>query len=295
MQDTKDQLQRLMFEEINARCVRVHLCEVLKEAIGSDRYPASVEQLLAEGLLVAGLLSSGLKFEGRISLQLQSSGPLKFLLADCTDDGGMRCVARLAEDALLPESRDALWQSLRQGGILTLTLEPTQAGERWQGIVPLEGRDLAEALESYFERSEQLATRLRLAVDGTQGSALMIQKMPGEGSDEDGWNRLEHLVGTVGDRELLDVADERLFHRLFHAEERRQFPARPLRFHCPCSRARVERVLIGLGAEEIRSMVEAAETVEVQCEFCGKSYAFDPVQLAVLMDEAPTAESRTLH
>jgi molecular chaperone Hsp33 len=290
-----DQLQRWMFEHINARCVHVRLDAVRQQAIGHLDCPAPVERLLAEAMLVVGLLSSGIKFKGRISLQLQSSSGLKLLLADCTDDGGLRCVARMAEDAVVPEDVESVWADLSRNGILTLTLEPSGQGERWQGIVPLEGDTLAEAIENYFIRSEQLATRVRLAVDDEHASALMIQRMPGPSEDDDGWNRLEQLLATLSEDELLRLPGAHVVTRLFHEEDRRQFPERPLRFHCPCSRQRVAEVLDSLGRDELDSMIAEGETVDVQCEFCGTNYAFDTIELMQLIADPAPGESRTVH
>jgi molecular chaperone Hsp33 len=290
----QDYLQRILFEEINARCVWVRLDGVVNEVLGESDYPTAVGDLLARALLVVATLSSGIKFKGRISLQLQSAGPIKLLMADCTEDGGLRGIARLAEGAELPSSSEALFAALASDGILTLTLEPPDGGQRWQGIVPLEGADLAEAIEAYFVRSEQLDTRLKLAVGQGRAAALMIQQMPGEADDEDGWNRLEHLMATVQAEEMLGLEAEVLFNRLFHQEKRRMFEARPLRFFCPCNRERVMDVLSGLGALELQRMAEQEEVVEVRCQFCNRAYAFDPFDLAAINDTGEQG-SRTVH
>lgn len=294
--EKRDQLQRWLFEHINARCVHVQLEDVLREALGRQPHPPAVERLLSQALLLVSLMSSGIKFNGRISLQLQSaSSGIRLLLADCTDDGGLRCVARLNEQVALPDADDALWASLVDDGILTLTLEPRNQAERWQGIVPLEGAGLAEALENYFVRSEQLPTRVRIAVTGDQASALMIQRMPGPSEDADGWNRLNQLLQTLTPEELEQLSGNELVTRLFHEEDRRQFPERALRFHCPCSRERVADVLTGLGSDEIHAMAAQGEVVNVQCEFCGQDYDFDPIQLLELVKAPSIAASRTVH
>jgi len=294
--EKRDQLQRWLFEDINARCVHVQLEDVLREALARQPQPATVERLLSQALLLVSLMSSGIKFIGRISLQLQSaSSGIRLLLADCTDEGGLRCVARLNEGVVLPDSDDAVWRSLVEDGILTLTLEPEEHGERWQGIVPLEGTGLAEALEHYFVRSEQLPTRVRIAVTKDSASALMIQRMPGPSDDADGWNRLNQLLETLTREELEQLPANALVTRLFHEEDRRQFPARGLRFHCPCSRERVADVLNSLGSEEVEAMAAVGEVVNVQCEFCGQDYDFDPIQLLELVNASATAASRTVH
>lgn len=291
-----DHLQRLLFEQINARCVWVQLDSVTRQVLSRADYPDAVADQLARALLVAAAMSSGIKFEGRVSMQLQSAGPISLLMADCSDDGGMRGIARIREEATLPASPQALFRSLASEGTLTLTVEPARHGRRWQGIVPLEGKRLEEALENYFRQSEQLPTRIRLAFDGERASALMIQRMPGESPDEDGWNRLQHLLETLAAEEMLASEGEQVLHRLFHAEARRVVPPRALHFDCPCTRERVAAVLQGLGASELESLAAEQEMVEVRCEFCNEAYRFDQIDLAALIQwSAPDDDSSTVH
>ncbi|MGY6629845.1 MAG: Hsp33 family molecular chaperone HslO [Wenzhouxiangella sp.] len=294
---SKDYLQRLVFEEISARAVVVHLDEVVAEVLSRDSYPPAVSTLLGEALLVVALLSSGIKFQGRVSLQLQGHAGLKLLMADCSHDGGLRGIARIDEDVALPEGRDELFESLARGGILTLTLDPSDGGQRWQGIVPLEGASLATAVEAYFERSEQLTTRVFLGQDAGRAGALMLQQMPGASDDPDGWNRLEQLAATVKREELLELEAQSLFQRLFHEEQCRLFEASPLRFDCPCNRERVMNVLISLGAAELAVLAEEQEVVEVKCQFCNQAYHFDSVDVAALGrdGEAPELDDPTIH
>ncbi len=291
-----DYLQRLVFEDINARCVWVRLDRVIDRVLGQADLPEAVGDLLARALAVVATLSSGIKFTGRISLQLQAPERLGLLLADCTSDGGLRGIVRGLEADRLPGDGEALFTALAREATLTLTLEPEAGqGQRWQGIVPLEGVGLAGAVEQYFERSEQLPTRLRLAVGDGQAVALMVQKMPGQGEDADGWNRLEHLLATLGDEEMLAVDGEALFERLFHQEDRRLFPPRELRFHCPCSRERVVNVLYGLGREELEEAIEAEGWIEVRCEFCNEAYRFDRVDVAAIVESGEDDSSDTVH
>ncbi len=294
-----DYLQRVLFEDINARCVWVRLEAVIDEVLNETAYPPAVAELLTQGLLVVATLSSGIKFKGRISLQLQSSaGPLSLLMADCTEQGGLRAIASLADDADFPDTADQLFAMLLNDGILTLTLDPPEGGQRWQGIVPLEGLSLAEAIEAYFLRSEQLPTRLRLAVnkgpEQSSACALMIQQMPGNGTDDDGWNRLLHLFATVGPAEMLQLAGDELLQRLFHEENRRLLPARSLEFYCPCSRERVLGVLQGLGANELADLAEKERVVEVRCQFCNRAYHFDQLDLAAIIQSGDEGSS-TVH
>ncbi len=289
-----DRLQRLLFEELDVRGVAVSLDSVYREVLARSGYPSAVAGLIGEALLVVALLSSGIKFSGRISLQLRSEGPIRLLLADCTDQGGMRAIAHFDEDA--PGlAADQSFVDLVTGATLSLTLEPERAGRRWQGIVPVEGGSLAEAVTAYFGRSEQLPTRLKLAVSGQRAAALMVQKLPGEGEDDDGWHRLGLLLDTLGENELLDNPPEVVLHRLFHEESRRLFEPRQLFFHCPCSRDRVARVLISLGREELADMLKERSPIEVRCEFCNQAYLFDAVDVEALEHGDVLDQDDTVH
>ncbi|MDT8450924.1 MAG: Hsp33 family molecular chaperone HslO [Wenzhouxiangellaceae bacterium] len=292
-----DHLQRLLLERANVRCVVAHIDSVYAEVLERAHYPDALAQMLGEALVVAALCSSGVKFTGRVSLQLRTSGPLKLLLADCTDAGGMRGLARFDPETVLP---GAGFAELAGDGILTMTIEPSGSGRTWQGIVPLTGQRMADAVADYFDRSEQLPTRVMLAVGDGRAAGILVQRLPGEADDADGWNRVRTLLETVSEDELLETDAETLLHRLFHEETRRLFPARPLAFHCPCSRERVARVLRGLGEEELESIIEAQGEIDVSCEFCNEQYRFDRLDVGrLLRTEVPESDdddpSPTVH
>jgi len=285
---TGDHLQRVLLEAANARCVVVHLDRVLAEVLARGPYPAVVADLLGEALVVTALCSSGLKFDGRISLQLRSGAALSLLMADCTDEGGLRGLAQFDDAAI--RAGDGDLQRLAAGGTLTMTLEPSGQGRTYQGIVPLLGGGMAEAMEAYFRQSEQLETRIRVSVGAGAAAGILLQRLPGEAPDPDGWNRLGQLLDTVSIDELRATDSETLLHRLFHEEPRRLFPARPLVFHCPCSRERVLSVLLGLGEAELTDILETQGEVDVDCRFCNEKYRFDRLDLEQLIrNDAPEA------
>ncbi|MBY6205369.1 Hsp33 family molecular chaperone HslO [Halomonas denitrificans] len=282
-----DHLQRVLLEDANARCVVVRLERTLADVLERGAYAPSIARLLAETLVVTALCSSGIKFRGRISLQLRSAGPLTLLMADCTDDGGLRGLARVNADPV-PATADL--RELAEDGVLTMTLEPSDRGQTYQGIVPMAGGGMASAIEGYFEQSEQLETRILLAVDGVRAAGVMLQKLPGDARDPDGWTRAGTLLETLAPGELLELDAETLLHRLFHEEQRRLFPARPLRFECPCTRERVASVLRGLGEDELREIVATQGEVDVDCQFCNQAYHFDRLDLErLLLSEDPEA------
>lgn len=284
---SRDHLQRVLLDAANARCVVVRLDRTLDAVMGRGTYPETIQRLLAETVVVTALCSSGIKFKGRISLQLRSSGPLTLLMADCTDDGGLRGLARFDSEE---DPSGADLRELAAGGVLTMTLEPSDRGQTYQGIVPMEGGGIGDAIEGYFQQSEQLDTRILLAVGEGRAAGVLLQKLPGQAEDPDGWNRAGHLLDTLTPEELLDNDAETLLHRLFHEESRRLFPQRPLRFECPCTRERVASVLRGLGRQELEDIIRSQGEVDVDCQFCNERYAFDRLDLeGLLLSDAPEA------
>jgi molecular chaperone Hsp33 len=193
-------------------------------------------------------------------------------------DDALRGVQELSGDALLGQAR------------LVLTAE-SPSGERYQGIVPVEGGDVANAVEGYFVQSEQLPTRLWLAADSEHAAGLFLQRLPQTQDDDEHWERACMLADTLKDEELLKLDAQELLHRLFHEEDLRLFEPEPVAFRCGCSRERVGATLVSLGEGEVAQMLEEMGTIEVDCEFCNAHYAFDTVDAAALFSanskEAP--------
>lgn len=171
---------------------------------------------------------------------------------------------------------------------MALTLEP-EGMARHQGVVPAEGASLAEALERYFARSEQLPTRFWLAADAESAAGLMLQAMPkGEPPDPDRWRRVEALAATVRGDELLRLDAGALLRRLFHEEPLRLFDPTPVAFRCGCSRERVAELMRGLGRAEVEGVLAAEGEVVAECAFCGRRHRLDAVDVeAVLSGAAP--------
>jgi molecular chaperone Hsp33 len=250
--------------------------------------------LLGSTVAASALFASSIKFEGRLSIHLRDSGALRLLFADCTHDGRLRGIARM--DGAPPKTRIRL----ERGARLAITIENAITDTRYQGLVPVEDEDLASAFEGYFERSEQLPTRIVLgATDGRCGG-LMVQQIAGSGGiamgDEDGWNRVCHLLATLTERELLDLPPEQVLLRLFHEEEVRLQPAQTLSFECTCSRTRVEDMLRSLGRAESDSVLAEQGSIQVTCEFCNRRYVLDETDVAALFADAPEVpEPRVRH
>lgn len=296
-----DRLTRFLLETAGVRGVRVHLDEAWREIASRAEYPRDVSLLLGQAVVATGLLTAHAKVEGRLSLQLRGDrGPLRLLFAECTAAGTLRGIARLDEDDAVEDGTGGAEQAnspgsdLRDfgpGAILAITIEnPSKSGRepmRYQGLVPLEAPTLAGALEDYFRQSEQLPTRLLLAADASRAAGIMLQKLPGDDGDDDGWTRASALLDTLAPQELLDWPVATLLHRLYHEDGARLLDQRPLRFDCSCSRERVAEVLRSLGAEEAGAAA-AEGMAEIRCEFCGQRYHFDADAIGALFAAGAT-------
>lgn len=283
----RDQLSRFLIEGAGVRGVRVHLQDTWQQIRTRAEYPAAAAELLGEAAAAAALFTGHAKVDGRLSVQLRGHGPLRTLFAECTAAGTLRGIVQLAEDADTV-SRDL--SELGPDAMLAITIEnPSRDGRepmRYQGLVALESDSLAGAFEDYFRRSEQLPTRLLLAADETAAAGLMLQKLPGDAGDDDGWTRAGALFDTLSPRELLDWSDEQLVTRLFHEDGVQLLGSKPLAFACSCSRERVEAMLTSLGEEEAHAALADGVAV-VRCEFCGQSYRFSPGEISALFIPAP--------
>jgi molecular chaperone Hsp33 len=294
----RDQLSRFLIEGAGVRGVRVHLQDTWQQirtrvASLNQEIPEAAAELLGEAVAASALFTGHAKVDGRLSVQLRGHGALRTLFAECTAAGTLRGIAQLAEEGTV--SRDL--RELGPDAVLAITIEnPSRDGRepmRYQGLVALEADSLAGAFEDYFLRSEQLPTRLLLAADGNSAAGLMLQKLPGDEGDDDGWSRAGALFDTLSPRELLEWTGEQLVTRLFHEDGVRMLGTKPLAFGCSCSRERVESMLTSLGAEEAHAALADGEAV-VRCEFCGQSYRFSTEQIAGLytpgLDVQPAPE-----
>jgi molecular chaperone Hsp33 len=172
-------------------------------------------------------------------------------------------------------------------GQLVLTVESGNS-QPYQGIVPLQGSNLAAALQTYFEQSEQLKTRLWLFANATQAVGLLLQELPTQKHDEDDWAHIEILANTVTEQELLALDCEHLLYRLFNQEKVRLFNPEPVEFSCACSRSRIEKTLFAMGRAELEAILKVQDVIEVNCEFCSEHYYFDKVDVENLLSQQGT-------
>jgi molecular chaperone Hsp33 len=310
----RDCLHRFMFEQFPIRGHLVHLDAAWRALIEHREYPAPIRDTLGEAVAASLLLAATIKFDGVLSLQLQGDGPVHLMLAQCTSGLGVRGLARYKESGFAGGGAGASMAGgaariadLIGAGNLTVTLETDDASQRYQGIVPIAGRRLAESLQVYFENSEQLPTRLWLYADADGASGMLLQKLPiadaspgAHAADvaavDDAWRRVQLIGETLTPGELRTLGDAEILHRLFNEDDVRLYEPTPVYFRCRCSRERVGGMLQSLGEAETRSVLAERGEVEVRCDFCNRAYVFDAVDVAQLFNAgAASVSGSSLH
>ncbi|MGB4812674.1 MAG: Hsp33 family molecular chaperone HslO [Methylophilaceae bacterium] len=281
-----DQLQRFIFDNTVVRGNHVNLTQTIEQALLHHSYPDVLKNALSELMVASALLAATLKMQGAIVLQIQGQGALKLLVVECTSLLEIRATAKWKGDIEHVQFLDLLSQ-----GQFVITLDPKDGGQTYQGIVPLEGQSIAEILQNYMHRSEQIETRIWLSSDKNQAAGMLLQKLPEQlDLDTDAWNRICHLADTVTNEELLTLDATSLLHRLFHEENVRVFTAQVTQFKCSCSRQKVGNMLRMLGIEEVNSVLaeqnniqqNIQKNIEVHCDFCNLAYEFDAIDVAQL-------------
>ena len=290
MTTAHDQLVRFLLPAAGVRGVHVRLDHSWTDLTAHIAYPPAATELLGQAMAACALLTGHIKVDGRLSLQLRSPGPLKTLFAECTANGDVRGIVRLDDGADAP--RDL--SDIVDGSMLAMTIEnpglDPREPQRYQSFVNLGASTLDGVLEDYFRQSEQLPTRLLLVADNGHVAGLMLQKLPGDAGDDDGWNRAGALFDTLGQAELASTDANTLLLRLFHEEEPELVGGKDLRFACSCSYERVAGMLESIGKEEaLAAAEENGGEVEVRCEFCAKEYHFSLTDLNLMFSQSAAA------
>ncbi len=271
-----DTLQAFLLEEHGIRGRIIQLDASWRAVLDRHDYPPALRDRMGELMAAAALLNATLDYQGSLSLQLQGSGPIHWIVVECSSNYELRATARWS-GAVAPGPLNG---QIGQGRLI-ITITPQQGEERYQAIVAAEGGTLAESLHDYFARSEHLHTRLWLSAGADYAAGLLLQQQPdaAQEADHDAWNRMSHLSGTLSGDELKTCSATEIIKRLFHEEDVRVFEPVPVSFRCSCSRERVVNTLRLLGPGEIKPLLEEHGEVTVHCEFCNQRYSFDPVDI----------------
>ena len=311
-----DAVRPFAVETLDVRGRVIQMGPALDTILARHDYPAPVSRLLAEAIVLAVLLGSSLKFEGKFTLQAETDGPVDLVVVDYRTTGDIRAYARFDREAVDASDADAANPGALLGtGILAMTIDQGAHTSRYQGVVPLEGGSFEDVAHTYFRQSEQIPTRVRLAVAemhvreggairrSWRAGGLIVQFLPdapermrsrdlpggdapegvevsiGDIDEDDSWIEAQTLAATAQDDELTDPAlpVENLLYRLFNERGVRVFRSTEVRDRCSCSRERIAGVLASFTAEEISESTEEG-AISVTCEFCGAKYGFDPAE-----------------
>ncbi len=301
------ELHRFLFDGLPVRGMLVRLTDDWQEMLARRNektpWPDSVRSLVGQMCAAGVLMQSNIKFDGALVLQISGDGPVKLAVAEVQPNLRFRGTATLVGEVPAEARLEALVNVHGQGRC-AITLDPRErkpGQQPYQGVVGLNGdqreplQQLSQVLEHYMLQSEQLDTRLVLAADGQMAAGLLIQRLPIEGEGNlkgaqredqiglsEGFNRIAHLAATLSADELLTLNADTLLRRLFWEEDLRRFEPQAPRFECSCSRERVSSMLRGLGHAESESLIEERGEVEVGCEFCGRMYRYDAVDVGEL-------------
>ncbi|HRG50780.1 MAG TPA: Hsp33 family molecular chaperone HslO [Pseudomonadales bacterium] len=282
----QDARVRFLFEDAPVRGAWVYLQHSVQAMPAFTSASPAGKILLGESVAAVALLSANIKLQGRLAIQARGDGALRLLVAESSQNAGVRGVIELDDRA---ENTLAL-RELLGDGYLAVTLLP-DVGESYQGIVPLQGARLQDCLAAYFQQSEQLETALWLASDGETAAGLLLQAMPGAQDDLKGWQHVHALASTISNEELLSLSCEQLLHRLYHQETVRVFDAEPVQFQCSCNTQRSAAALATLGREDLLQLFQETPVVKVDCHFCGKIYQYSERDIDKILGEI----SPTLH
>ncbi len=269
-----DKIHRFIFDSFGIRGELVQLEASVQSMLAKHNYPVIIADILQQVAAVSILLTSTLKFEGKMSVQLQTEDNLKLLVVQANHKLGFRGIARYNKDV---DYSEMSFKDLTNGGHLSITIEPKK-GKRYQGMVGL-GRDsFAECIEDYFNQSEQLKTRIWLFNDDNSVTGLMLQALP-DMLNQDSFDHLVYLSETLTKKECLSVSGDILLNRLFHQENVRDLLTQDIRFQCGCNKKKMLDSVALFPEDELQSIINQKGFVTVKCEFCLTQFDFSELNI----------------
>jgi molecular chaperone Hsp33 len=266
------------FEALPVRGALIQLSRAWRRMLRDHDYDALVTETLGHAAAATGLIARSLKFDGTITLQIQSAGALQMLVMQCTSELDMRGMASIATERAAQS-----FAELTSGAHCAVTVD---AGERpYQGIVEIDATSLAASLEHYFARSVQVPSHVMLLANEELAAGILLQQVPGQSIGEDDWKRLHFLIETLSPRDFEGEAGLGLIGKLFAEDDVRVYKPRAVNFRCRCSARKTEDVLKMLGEDEARAALAEQGSIEVICEYCGHRRHFDAVDVERLFSD----------
>jgi len=235
------------------------------------------------------LLGRNLKFDGRLTFQVQGGEHVRLLVLQCDNELRLRGLARFGDNT--PEA----FTELVDAGSLCVTVESGRDRERYQSIVPLSEADLAGCLDLYYRQSVQLPTKFLLAADGRRAAGLMLQALPERTPGSGSWQRLTRSIEKLDVMRMSRLDDETLLSTVFPDDDIRLYEPEAAAFHCDCSEERIENMLRLLGASELVDLVDGQPAIEVRCEFCNQAYEVSAERIFALAAEVSGGSGKFVH
>ena len=279
-----DHIQKFLLESCDVRGEVAHMTESFTAIMTQHDYPPFIRHFLGEALLVALLMTNTIKFKGQLTVQFQSEGPLKTIVAKCNHQNHVRGFVEWDELA----DENAIQKNLGAGQlVVTLAREGYSP---YQSIVALQQQTISEALELYFAQSEQLSTKFWCAVGSDSAAGMMLQLLPEDQNNhsslqrEQFWEHAVKLGETLTVAELLKLKNADILHRLYHQEDVRLFEQQPVIFNCTCSLERMQNAIRLMGEEAALDILKTNREIEVNCQYCSNLFAFDKNSVNEIFD-----------
>jgi len=289
MHNSEDTLHRFIFENTDIRGNYVKLNHTIEEATQHQALPQNIHIALGELMVASSLLASTLKLDGSLTLQIQTNGPLKLLIAECNDNLGIRGTVKWNG----PIESIAPIDLIKEGHFI-ITLIQKNAKTPYQGIVPMEGNSISELLENYMLRSEQIQTKLWIHSQENIFHGLLIQKLPFNSSAE----ALDQEAMTSAWEDIVMSADKsfkaihpaleasKILQIIFSSETIRLYDPSYPNFECSCSKKSVENMLRLIGKKECESIIEEQSSITIHCDFCNECYKYSEDEVEFIFNES---------
>jgi molecular chaperone Hsp33 len=274
-----DSLQRFLFEHAPIRGEIVHIQKTYQDIIGQHDYPPMVRHLLGEALVSCLLLASSIQFEGSLNVQFQGDSRLMLLIVQCDNHLNVRAYAKYQEHL---DAQDYINAFIK--GQLVMTVNQDNQTQIYQSSIPIQSTSMSENLMEYFAHSEQVPTKVWLAVNDEMAAGMLLQLMPGQDSlqREQFWEYAVQLGATISEKELLTLDNNTLLYRLYNETDIRIFESRTTHFQCRCTQDKMKQVITLLGEEDAKALLKEKERIEISCDFCNQKYFFDSIDVAML-------------
>jgi len=289
MHNSEDTLHRFIFENTDIRGNYVKLNHTIEEATQHQALPQNIHIALGELMVASSLLASTLKLDGSLTLQIQTNGSLKLLIAECNENLGIRGTVKWNG----PIESIAPIDLIKEGHFI-ITLIQKKAKTPYQGIVTMEGNSISELLENYMLRSEQIQTKLWIHSQENIFHGLLIQKLPFNSSAE----ALDHDAMTSAWEDIVMSADKsfktihpaleasKILQTIFSSETIRLYDPNYPNFACSCSKKSVENMLRLIGKKECESIIEEQSSITIHCDFCNECYKYSEDEVEFIFNES---------